>query len=127
MAALVLDAGALIAGERGDRRFWVAFKRYQEDEEGATVIPATVITQVWRSPSQVKIARIINASLIEPIDLGVAQEAGLLCAATGTSDTVDAAVAVIAKRLRADVATSDPGDLKDLMDAAGATARILVM
>lgn len=124
MAGLVLDSGALIAGERGDRRFWTAFKDVQL--RGTTiVIPSLVIAQVWRDPSQAIVARLVKASEVVAMDLAVARDVGRLCAASGTADIVDAMVVVVAHRLDADVATSDTKDIRVLMDAIGCRGRIL--
>lgn len=127
MAPLILDAGALIACERGDRRFWVAFKDVHHQQGGKLFISAPVLAQVWRSPRQVAIARLLNSSEVVPFDRKMAQAAGELCAATGTVDFVDAGVAVLARDFAADVATSDSGDLRRLMTAAGALGRVLPM
>jgi hypothetical protein len=126
MVALILDSGALIASERDERRFWVAFKQVQEDQ-GEVVVPAPVLAQVWRDRRQVKLARLVNACELAPLDGPRARLAGELCAATSTADIVDAAVAVLAFELVADVATSDPVDIRRLMNAAGAAGRILPM
>lgn len=89
------------------------------------MIPAPVLAQVWRSPRQVPIARLLKASDVVAFDGEMARAAGELCAATSTTDFVDATVAVLARDLAADVATSDGGDIQRLMKAAGATGRIL--
>ena len=44
----------------------------------------------------------------------MALAAGELCAASGTSDVVDAAVVLVARRHGGRVATSDPDDLRRL-------------
>ena len=52
-----------------------------------------------------------------PMDLLMGKAAGLLCGATGTADVVDAAVAACAW-LYDDVVTSDPDDMRRLVDPA---------
>ncbi|WP_067172549.1 hypothetical protein [Microtetraspora niveoalba] len=46
------------------------------------------------------------------------REAGVLCGLAGTSDAVEATVVVTAVRETAAILTSDPGDLRALLDAA---------
>ena len=58
------------------------------------------------------------------MDFALAKESGELCALTRTSDIVDAMVVAVARRYEADVATSDPHDIRVLMDAAGAPGRV---
>ncbi len=126
MADLILDSGALIACERNDRRFWVAFRRV-EAQGRALVLPAPVFAQVWRHQTQAIIARLVKACEVVPMDLALARDVGALCAAAGTSDIVDACVVAIARRFDADVATSDPDDIRRLMRAAGAGGRVVPM
>ena len=110
--ALVLDAGALIAIERGEPRLW---RLCQEVDE--LHVPAGVLAQVWRDPRrQVRLARTLAAAetTVHPLDADAARTAGLLCARSGTSDVIDASVATVARLVNGVVATSDPGDLRRL-------------
>ena len=126
MAGLILDSGALIAYERNDRRLWVAFKAQQKTGD-PMVIPALVLAQVWRDRRQVALARLIKACNVVAFDLSLARRVGELCGTTETNDIVDAAVALGALDYKSNVATSDPTDIRILMQAAGATGRILPM
>ncbi|HEX7292269.1 MAG TPA: hypothetical protein VF250_14190, partial [Conexibacter sp.] len=78
MAGLTLDAGALIAYERGDRRIRrllkIAFGR------GVTpTIPAIVLAEVWRGDSKdAPVARLLTWCRIEPLDEQRARAAGKL-------------------------------------------------
>jgi predicted nucleic acid-binding protein len=113
---VVLDAGALVAFERNDRRV----RRLVElaADHGASVhVPAGVIGQVWRDGSrQVRLARLLKSGLLDVRDLGLdeARAAGSLCGIAGTADVIDASVALLARRHHAAVVTSDPDDLRRL-------------
>jgi hypothetical protein len=80
-------------------------------------VPAGVVGQVVRDPQrQVAVRAILNGRTTEvpPLDQVLAEAAGVLCGRAGTSDVIDASVAIIAKRERAVVVTSDPEDLRRL-------------
>ena len=114
--SIVLDAGALIAIERGDRRV-LALCKMTSDDGGLLVVPAAVVGQVWRDGSrQAPIARVVGArdTTIEPLDLDVAKLAGLYCGIAGTSDVIDATVVIAAHHYRAKIVSSDESDLKRL-------------
>jgi hypothetical protein len=116
---LVLDAGALLALERGDREMW----RRLEVERRSGAAPVThggVVAQVWRGGSgrQVVLARALVGVDVLPLDDDLGRRSGLLLAHAGTADAIDAAVALLA----ADddrIATSDPDDLIRLVRASG--------
>ena len=115
-AAVVLDAGALIAFERGDSRMR-ALCREALRSGARLVVPSPVVGQVWRRPAQQVVLRALldGATTEIPIlDRVLAEATGVLCGETGTSDVVDAAVVLIARRERAAVVSSDPKDLKRL-------------
>jgi hypothetical protein len=82
------------------------------------VVPAGVVAQVWRgSARQARIAQLLSArnATIEPLDEDTARVVGVLCAHTGTSDVVDASVALAGQIHDAVVITSDPDDLRRLV------------
>lgn len=56
-----------------------------------------------------------------------AREIGELLGQAGTSDPVDGAVAVLAARLAAAVATSDPDDLRHLLDRLGSRGKLVTL
>jgi predicted nucleic acid-binding protein len=112
----VLDAGALIAHERRDRKV-TALLEVAAQHRIEMVLPSAVLAQVWRDGSrQVLLARALrNPGLTEvPLNHQDATEVGELLRDSGTADVVDAHVAVVAARLRAPVITSDPDDLNRL-------------
>jgi predicted nucleic acid-binding protein len=113
---LVLDAGALIALERRNRRMLALADELHRNRR-ATFVPAGVVAQVWRgSPRQHAVLRLVRAQTVrvEPLTEEVAVQLGLLLAKSGGSDVVDAHVALLARLLRATVVTSDPNDLAAL-------------
>lgn len=112
-SAGVLDAGALIAIERLDRRARTAL----ETRRGPLIVPAPVLAQVWRDGArQARLGRFLRArgTVIEPFDRARARAAGVLLGKSGTSDVVDASVIVSARLHRAWILTSDPADLRKL-------------
>jgi hypothetical protein len=115
-SALVLDAGALIAIEKGDRKV-LALCKIAADADSSVVVPAGVVGQVWRDGArQAPIARIVGASgtVIEPLDLDVAKLAGSFCGRAATSDVIDATVVIAARQYQAKIISSDESDLKRL-------------
>lgn len=116
MRTLVLDAGALIALKRRDRRAMALLDQVIRAQTAAHV-PAGVVAQVWRgSERQHTLVRLLRAEgvRVHALDEDTAYRIGLLLAATGTSDVVDAHVAILGRMLRAVVVTSDADDLRRL-------------
>ena len=110
---MTLDAGALIAFERGDQRIRALVQEARAT--GASLgVPAAVLAQVWRDGArQARLAALVGSRTVEVVvlDTVTAKAVGRLCGLTGTADVVDASV-VLAARTRSDrVVTSDPADL----------------
>jgi len=113
---VILDAGALIALERNERRVIALLARAQERGAGIA-IPAPVLAQVIRRPAgQVRLMRLLRqpATATIALDRVEATRVGVLLADSGTSDLADAHVVVCARRLRRPVVTSDLDDLRRL-------------
>lgn len=111
------DAGALIAVDNGDRRMWARHKLALEDGRDIH-IPSVVVSQAWRDPRrQVRLGKFLTGCHVEPVGLEVAKAAGILCGKSGTSDIVDATVVVMAANIGAIIWTSDPDDIRTLIDA----------
>ncbi len=109
---VVLDAGALIAIDRADRRVIRLLELAHEVH-----VPAGALAQAWRNPARhVRLARVMSADgiVIHPLDGASARAAGQLCAATSTSDVVDASVVLVAAVVDGVTVTSDPDDLRRL-------------
>lgn len=115
---LVLDAGALIAIDRNDRR--VAGLIELARRAGAELVSTTpVVTQAWRDGArQARLAKALPMIEIEVVELADAKRAGELLASAGRSDAVDALVAMLAGPAD-QILTSDPNDLRSLCDARG--------
>lgn len=116
MSGFTLDAGALIALDRGDRRVLAILARSAELGERVTV-PATALAQAMRRPAkQARLSRLIRQTTtdLHPLDGPDATSVGLLLAASRTADIVDAHVVVCARRNEQVIVTSDPVDLRRL-------------
>lgn len=120
MSGVTLDAGALIALDRGDRRVLVLLARAKDI--GATVtVPATALAQAIRRPrAQVRLARFLRQPTTDlvALDGADATSVGVLLAASRTSDIADAHVVVCGRRSRQPIVTSDADDLRRLDPAA---------
>lgn len=113
MSGFTLDAGALIAAERGDERV-VALLQQTVRRRLPLAIPAGVLAQVWRADArQHRLAMLLSDDAVElvALDRDEALRVGSLCRRSGTSDVVDASVAVCARARGQAVVTSDPTDL----------------
>jgi hypothetical protein len=117
--SLILDAGALVAVERGDRDMVALIKR-ERLEERAPLTHGGVIGQVWRGGGgrQASLARLLPGVEVAALDDALGRSAGVLLGSAGTTDVIDAAVVLLATD--GDVIyTGDPGDLTGLAAAAG--------
>jgi predicted nucleic acid-binding protein len=113
---LVLDAGALIGVERGSEMVVVMVEQAHE-RGGDTVIPASVLAQVWRGgPRSARLARLIATSTVDALDEDRAREIGVRLGAHGGNDVADAHVSCCAVERRAIVATSDRADIETLIE-----------
>lgn len=113
---LVLDAGALIAFDRRQRDIVVLLQRSREND-GDVVVPPVALGQAWRNGArQARLTSLLNEShvTIEDVTGDVARAAGELCARRGTSDVIDASVAVAARHNGDVVVTRDPVDFRQL-------------
>lgn len=116
MSGLVLDAGALIALERRDRKVIRLLERAVETGQ-VVEVPTGVVAQVWRGGQRQAVLAMFLASdgvSFAELDLSTARALGELCAATGGTDVVDAHVALLALRRRRAVVTSDSDDISRL-------------
>jgi len=115
---LVLDAGAFIAFERGDRMIAALLKR----ELLARRRPRThggIVGQVWRGGArQARTARLLQAIEVVALDLEAGRRAGLLLGRTRQADVVDSALVLLASDDDW-LVTSDPDDLRPLAQGAG--------
>ena len=124
MTALILDVGALVALERGNREV-------HKDIRAALRLGkpvrtnANVVAQVWRNGArQARLSRALRQVTIEPVTQEDGYRAGELLGVTRTKDVVDATIALLAKsgdRLY----TSDFGDMRLLTEATGFKALVV--
>ena len=115
MAGLTLDAGALIAYERGQERIREILAVGYERGFVPT-IPAIALAEVWRGDAKdASVVRLLKASSIEILDERIARAAGSLRRATRGADAIDACIAVGVRRRGDAIATSDPGDMRALL------------
>jgi hypothetical protein len=122
--ALILDAGALVAVERRDGRVRSLIAR-NELRGAAMITSAGVVAQVWRGGArQANVARVLGGTEVRAMDHATARRIGELLGVTRTRDVVDAHVALLAHSDDT-LLTSDPGDLKPLLEAL-AVAPLLV-
>lgn len=125
--SLVLDAGALVALERGDA-FVTALLKLEMSERRVPSTHGGVIAQVWRGGSgrQARLARLLPALRIVPLDDDLGRRAGVLLGAAGTADPIDAAVVLLAADGDS-ILTSDADDLEPLAIAAGLDVEIVAI
>jgi hypothetical protein len=123
--SMVLDAGALIALERGDRAMWRRFKAALLAE----AVPRThagVVGQAWRGGQrQALLARALAGIDVRNLDPLLGRAAGELLGRAGASDVIDAAVVLLAQD-GDDIVTSDPDDLRPLSLASGRHVELIV-
>lgn len=124
----VLDAGALIALDRGDRDAW-ALLGQAYDAGQRPVVPAPVVAQAWRSGRrQARLARALLGCEALITDAPVARRAGELLGRANTSDVLDALVALAAQdRPGWEILTSEPEDIHHLLSTLGLQRAIRVV
>jgi hypothetical protein len=126
---VILDTGPLLAWVRGDD-FVRAVIRLAAQHKALVVVPTVVVAQVFRGgPTDAPINRLLKfVEKVSDATLPIAQQAGVLLGATRTVDVVDAIVAAEAlQALPAVILTSDPGDLRALVQSDSAHPRVQVV
>lgn len=120
----VLDAGALVAVDKRDRRVGAMLRVLQRD--GVPVLTsAGAVAQVWRDGHrQANLASVLPGIDVVSIDEVVARKAGELLKANRTNDVVDAHVALLV-RPGDEVLTSDQPDMRALLRTRKVSARIV--
>jgi hypothetical protein len=121
---LVLDSGALIQLERGDKRMIQLFQAIIAGRVTAT-IPRTVIAEVWRGGArQSRVAKLIKMApadtpcrvAIDELTPARAKEIGKTIGSCGHDDIVDVNVALCARdprtgRIDSVILTADQADI----------------
>lgn len=111
---LTLDTGALLALDHPAKAIAMQARLDEAVRRGGTVcVPVGAIAQAWRSPRQVRLARLLKSRDIDIAVMtpNVARTVGLLCARSGHDDVIDVHVAFCARERRHAVITSDPDDI----------------
>jgi hypothetical protein len=119
----VLDAGALVAVDRRDRMIGAQLRVLQQ--QGTPIrVSSAVVGQVWRDGrKQANLARVLAGVGIEALGKDDGRRIGELLAVAAATDVVDAHVALMAAHADL-VLTSDPGDIRRLLQARGVSARV---
>lgn len=124
MRGLVLDAGALISLDRGNREMHSEVRATRLSGASVRTSPMAV-AQAWRDGKrQARLAGALRDIDVRSVTEEDGRRAGELLGASGTSDAVDATVALLA-RSGDRLYTSDPDDLSTLCGAAGIKAVVI--
>jgi predicted nucleic acid-binding protein len=123
MSEVVYDAGALVAAERNDRRFWLGH-RMRLEAGIVPIVPAPVVAQVSRSPRQAQLRRLLRGCEVLALDEATAHAVGQLLGTSGTTDIVDATVVTVAIAEQAEIVTADRNDIARLAAAGGTRLNI---
>ena len=120
----VLDAGAFVAVEQRDRRVG-AMLRVLQQRKVPLLTSAAVVAQVWRDGrKQALLAQILSGIAVAPLGAGIDRKTGELLAVSHGHDVIDAHLALCIDE--ADhVLTSDPVDLRRLLDARRVAATVV--
>lgn len=114
---MILDAGALIAITKGDRRMIARLLAAHDEEQDLKTHPM-VVAQVWRDGRrQAELARLLRGSIVVDLDDELGRRAGELLGNAKTSDPIDAAVVLIADDGEP-IVTSDADDIRHLARVA---------
>lgn len=118
--SLLLDAGALIAYERGSRTVQAFLERaYRRSEDVRTT--TAVAAQAWHGdPRQARLAMLLRGVDERELTIDQARLVGRLLRSAGTTDVVDATIIDIAND-GDEILTSDPSDIRTLAVTARKT------
>lgn len=125
MTSLILDAGAFIAVERGDRDM-VAILKAAQIRSLPLRSNGGVVAEVWRGGSgrQVTLARLLNAVEVMSVNDDLGRAAGVLTRDAGGGSAVDAIV-VASARDGDHIVTSDHDDIRALINSSGRSIGIV--
>src|ERR1017187_3871613 len=119
----VLDAGALVAVDRRDRLIGAQLRVLQQ--QGTPIrVSSAVVGQVWRDGrKQAILARVLAGVGVEALGKEDGKRNGGLLALARPAAVVDAPLALMTAPADL-VLTSDPGDIRELLQARGVPARV---
>ena len=117
---LVLDTGALLAFDRGDRTVRALLERAVRT--GVDVVTTTgAVAQAWRGGDcQARLALLLMGTLEVELTRQRSRSIGVLLGESGARDVVDASI-VDAARDGDEILTSDPDDIVLLAHSSGKT------
>ena len=123
--SLVLDAGAFVAVERGDRDI-VALVKRERLTNRSPITHGGVVAQIWRGGAgrQAEVARLLAGVDVKSLDDALGKRAGVLLRKSGGADAIDSALVCLAGD-GDEILTSDPDDLRGLAEAAGAHVELV--
>jgi hypothetical protein len=122
--SVVLDSGALIAIDKRDRIVGAMLRGLQR-EARPVLTSAAAVAEVWRGGRrQVNLVRTLPGVDVAALDEIAAKKVGELLGSSGTSDVVDAHVALLAHP-GGHVLTSDEPDIKALLRARRVKATVV--
>lgn len=121
--SLVLDAGALIAYERGSRTVQAFLERAHRHGEDVRTTTG-VVAQTWHGdPEQARLATLLRGVDERDLTADQARQVGRLLRRSGTADVVDGTIVDVAND-GDEILTGDPADLRALALASGKTLLI---
>jgi predicted nucleic acid-binding protein len=126
--ALRVREGLAAVGEweadRNERAVWADHK-VRLEAGVVPAVPAPVVAQVSRSPSQVQLRRLLRGCEVVALTEAMAHAAGQLLGRAQSAGVADAVVVQVAAGLRADLVTRDRGDITRLIEAAAVSCQII--
>lgn len=121
---VVLDAGALMAIDRNDRRV-LGLIRVARREGAVLTTCSPVVGQVWRDGAQqANLARVLPMIDVRDVDLDDSKDGGELLRSTKRNDIVDALLSLLVSQ-GDQLFTSDPKDLNELLGARRVQATVV--
>lgn len=121
----MLDAGALIALERNDRRLWALLK-LAASRSIDVIVPSTALAQVWRGTRrQALLSKALSHCVVADFDSRV-REVGMLCGRARIADICHAHVAIVAAQEGDVLVTSDVRDMQRLLLVYGKRKPVIV-
>ena len=125
MAGVTYDTGALIAGERNDRRVWALHMGFIA-EEVVPVVPAPVVAEAWRGGArQASLSRLLAGCHVEAMTAEQARHVGELVGRADHEDIVDVTVVEGALRRGDDVIlTSNQSHIHKIVSSTGRSVRV---
>lgn len=121
--SLVLDTGALLAFERGDRTVVALLER--TSRAGVRVATTSgAVAQAWRGgPRRARLALLLRGTSEVELDRERSRAVGVLLGTAAKRDVVDGSI-VDAAADGDEILTSDPDDIAALVSASGKTVLI---